>query len=226
MKITLNVEASTAQELLDALSELSDIGAFTPGVCGRAPVSEQIDTSEVTEETLSSVGIPHTALKSGAPVFEVKTKPTDDDPRDVYGSGNGPVDAAQPIPSEAASVEPELPEHDANGEVWSEDLHASPPKINKDGTWRKRRGVATAPQGTVTPVEDTPAPAPAPAVATELTVSQFMEKIGMAVANGTAQVDYIQSLNRDFELQSLADLATDQDKFAAVLAKVQSDGVL
>jgi hypothetical protein len=106
------------------------------------------------------------------------------DPRDVYGPGNGPVDAVRTDrqssdASETPSDTPDddtAPEHDAVGLPWDERIHAGSKVLNADGTWRKRRGVddktvaaveaelrggEPKPDATPQPTEDA-APAPQP----------------------------------------------------------------
>lgn len=73
-----------------------------------------------------------------------------------------PPTETTPTPSE----EPD-PELDSAGVAWDEELHASSKAKNKDGTWRKRRGVDDAPAPPPPAADLAPAPpaaAPAPPV--------------------------------------------------------------
>lgn len=65
------------------------------------------------------------------------------------------------------------PEVDKNGVAWSADLHSTPAKINKDGTWRAKRGVTVAPPAPEpeTPLAETAVTENAPAASAETTTS-------------------------------------------------------
>lgn len=59
-------------------------------------------------------------------------------PQSVFGQ------PAQTVENAANPVAPatDSPVKDANGMVWDERIHSSSREMNKDGTWRKRRGVS------------------------------------------------------------------------------------
>lgn len=79
-------------------------------------------------------------------------------------------------PTEEPTEEPsgdELPETDKNGVAWNADLHSTPAKINKDGTWRAKRGVTAAPPAPEpeTPLAETAVTENAPAEPAATTTS-------------------------------------------------------
>ncbi|MHB8283493.1 MAG: hypothetical protein ACYDD1_02345 [Caulobacteraceae bacterium] len=79
-----------------------------------------------------------------------------------------PTPAAPPPPVAAAPAPPAVDvELDSAGQPWNEELHASSKSKVADGTWRKKRGLATdaAAATLAPPAPAAPAPPPAPAAA-------------------------------------------------------------
>ena len=185
MKYTLTIEADTLEELRDIIERPQAIGVVSTGVQGGYPYTEYA-------------------------VNKVKNPKSEEDPRAVYGPGNGPVDSAQPIPTIQETIGTP---RDSAGVEFNADIHAGEDKTNKDGTWRKKRGASATP---ATPA--TPATLPEPGA--------IMTALATAMQKQAVSVDYVQNLTNEFEMESLADIGHNDELRARVVEKLRADGVL
>lgn len=73
--------------------------------------------------------------------------PVEPEPVTEWGANQGTVEASATTPPPATpatpgQTDPQGRELDKNGYYWDEAIHSKPPKTLKDGTWRKKRGIA------------------------------------------------------------------------------------
>lgn len=200
MKYTLTIHADSVTELLDALNTATST-TFVP------PIPD--------EPSAKSIPVPDEPRV----VY---------DPRDVYGPGNGPVDAVRT----AAPVEPTEPEQDLTG--WDERIHAASKTRNSDGSWRKKRGVSDelvaaveaelrgdTPDATEAPdtteAHDTPA---------EYTPQDVMRRLGELVTNGDFTPADIRQVATDCGLSEIVEIAQDYDALQRVTAYLREKAVM
>jgi len=175
-------------------------------------VAELLDVLNVT-----APAAPAPSAAPAAPAPSV-TLPTGEDPRDVYGPGNGPVEAYVPV------AEPAEPLIDSRDMPWDERIHAASKAINSDGTWRKKRGVSDEIVAEVeaeqsTPVEDTKT--------TEHTAKSVMAHLAALVTSGEKSPQYVSEIAGACDLtDGIAQIASDDDAMLRVVAALQADGVL
>lgn len=137
MKLTLMIEGSAAV-LAKALAALPD-GAAVTGAAPEGMEWTPVDMSRTSGEKIQGViepagNDPTTSTESNGtavPPMPTATTPTADENDD-----GAPADDA--------------PDVDADGLPWDERIHSGNHGLNKDGTWRKRKGVDAAIVQTVT----------------------------------------------------------------------------
>lgn len=138
-------------------------------------------------------------------------------PQSVFGQ---PVRPIENTVSHAVPLS-ELHAHDADGIKWDARIHSSSRELNKDGTWRKRRGVNT---DLVTQVEAelrgapavtgqipyAPAPAPQPQppapAPTEMTFSELLDGVTKAMVAGELSQARINEALQSVGVQALPHL--------------------
>ena len=194
-----------------------------------------IQTNSVAELLdVLNVTAPSAAPAAPAAPAPSVTLPTGEDPRDVYGPGNGPVEAHVPV----AAPEPSEPLIDARDMLWDERIHAASKAINSDGTWRKKRGVSdeivACVEAEYTPpvsakidiTTDTDMTAYA-AYATEHTAKSVMARLAALVTSGEKSPQYVSEIAVACDLtDGIAQIASDDDALQRVVAKLQDEGGL
>ena len=105
-------------------------------------------------------------------------------PAEVFGGGVVQSLASAPQPQVDADV-------DSAGVPYDPAFHASSKALNADGTWRKKRGLASATEPAVIAPPPPPPPAapvvaapPPPADASLMTFPDFMSRVTKALSNG------------------------------------------
>lgn len=199
MKYTLTIHADSVTELLDALNTATST-TFVPPIPDEPRV-----------------------------VPSAKSIPDPDDPRTVYGPGNGPVDAVRT----ATPIEPTEPEQDITG--WDERIHAASKTRNSDGSWRKKRGVSDelvaaveaelrgdTPEATDTP--DTPEATDTPTA--EYTPQDVMRRLGELVTNGDFTPADIRQVATDCGLSEIVEIAQDDDALQRVTDYLREKAVM
>lgn len=202
MKYTLTIHADSVTELLNALNTAT---ATTPA----APVADEPRVVNVARL---------------AP--EVEDVFFSDDPRDVYGPGNGPVEAVRT----ATPVEPTEPEQDLTG--WDERIHAASKTRNSDGSWRKKRGVSdelvaaveAELRGDTSATPDTTDTTEAPTA--EYTPQDVMRRLGELVTNGDFTPADIRQVAADCGLSEIVEIAQDYDALQRVTAYLREKAVM
>ena len=233
MKYTLTIEADSADKLREMLQDAAQKIYTAAGEFVRYDADTNNPATPHSEEG------PFTGV---LPTSTRVTLPTGDDPADVYGSGNGPVEtmyrAVVDVPAPAA------PTVDANNMPHDERIHAGSKALNTDGTWRKKRGVsdelirsveaecvtstvyADHVSGSlpVLPQEDV---ATAELIAPVHTPASIMSRIAALVTSGDKTPAYVQEIVKSCDLtDGIAQIASDSDALERVVAALQADGVL
>nr|AYD75903.1 conserved hypothetical protein [Pseudo-nitzschia multiseries DNA virus] len=196
MKYTLTIHADSVTELLDALNTATST-TFVPPIPDEPRV-----------------------------VPSAKSIPDPDDPRTVYGPGNGPVDAVRT----ATPVEPTEPEQDLTG--WDERIHAASKTRNSDGSWRKKRGVSdelvavveTELRGDTPDATETPDTTDTPTA--EYTPQDVMRRLGELVTNGDFTPADIRQVATDCGLSEIVEIAQDYDALQRVTAYLREKAVM
>ena len=224
MKYTLTIEADSADKLREMLQD----------------AAQKIYTAAgefVRYDDANNPAAPHSEEGPFTGVLPTSTRvtlPTGDDPADVYGPGNGPVEtmyrAGLGLPAARAA-----PTVDANNMPHDERIHAGSKALNADGTWRKKRGVSDElvrrVEAAATPHD---APEPAGAFATSYiptagapTPASIMSRIAALVTSGDKTPAYVQEIVKSCDLtDGIAQIASDSDALERVVAALQADGVL
>ena len=205
MKYTLTIHVDSVKELLDALNAATSTKPAT---------SAAVYTAEQRNVTVVDI----------AP--SAKSIPVPDDPRTVYGPGNGPVDAVRT----ATPVEPTEPEQDLTG--WDERIHAASKTRNSDGSWRKKRGVSdelvavveTELRGDTPDATETPDTTEAPTA--EYTPQDVMRRLGELVTNGDFTPADIRQVATDCGLSEIVEIAQDDDALQRVTAYLREKAVM
>ena len=205
MKYTLTIQVDSVKELLDALNTATSTKPAT---------SAAVYTAEQRNVTVVDI----------AP--SAKSIPDPDDPRTVYGPGNGPVDAVRT----ATPVEPTEPEQDLTG--WDERIHAASKTRNSDGSWRKKRGVSdelvavveTELRGDTPDATETPDTTEAPTA--EYTPQDVMRRLGELVTNGDFTPADIRQVATDCGLSEIVEIAQDDDALQRVTAYLREKAVM
>ena len=238
MKYTLTIEADSADKLREMLRD----------------AAQKIYTAAgefVRYDDTNNPAAPHSSANAFAwsiPTSTRVTLPTGDDPADVYGSGNGPVETMYRAVADVPA--PTAPAVDANNMPHDERIHAGSKALNADGTWRKKRGVSydlvrrveaecvtstvyadnvsgsspVLPQEDVTTITGTytgayTTSAPTPA--------SIMSRIAALVTSGDKTPAYVQEIAKSCDLtDGIAQIASDSDALERVVAALQADGVL
>jgi hypothetical protein len=197
MKYTLTIHADSVTELLDALNTATST-TFVP------PTPDEPSAKSIPDPEDPRV------------VY---------DPRDVYGPGNGPVDAVRT----AAPVEPTETEQDLTG--WDERIHAASKTRNSDGSWRKKRGVSDELVAVVeaelrgdTP--DTQDATEAPDTPAEYTPQDVMRRLGELVTNGDFTPADIRQVATDCGLSEIVEIAQDYHALQRVTAYLREKAVM
>lgn len=198
MKYTLTIHADSVTELLNALNTAT---ATTPA----APIPDE-----------------------PCVVPSAKSIPDPDDPRDVYGPGNGPVDAVRT----ATPVEPTEPEQDLTG--WDERIHAASKTRNSDGSWRKKRGVSdelvaaveAELRGDTPDATETTETPDTPDATAEYTPQDVMRRLGELVTNGDFTPADIRQVAADCGLSEIVEIAQDYDALQRVTAYLREKAVM
>ena len=180
-------------------------------------VAELLDVLNVTAPSAAPA-----ALAAPAPSV---TLPTGEDPRDVYGPGNGPVEAYVPV----AAPEPSEPLIDARDMLWDERIHAASKAINSDGTWRKKRGVSDEIVACVEAEHTTPVSVGIDITteAAEHTAKSVMARLAALVTSGEKSPQYVSEIAVACDLtDGIAQIASDDDALQRVVAKLQDEGGL
>lgn len=145
--ITLRV----GKDIADLAIEISNtVGTFTEPsidkIQGHNPtqvvVDEVFNVTELAEAETMGKPVCSTVDASQSTIAPVDTQVNTSlpEPTSVFGQ------AAQTTANEVNRAVPlsELHAHDADGIKWDKRIHSSSKELNKDGTWRKRRGVDDA----------------------------------------------------------------------------------
>ena len=185
-----------------------------------------IETNSVAELLdVLNVTAPSAAPAAPAAPAPSVTLPTGEDPRDVYGPGNGPVEACVPV----AAPEPSEPLIDARDMLWDERIHAASKAINSDGTWRKKRGVSDE---IVAEVEAEHTPPVSVGIdltteAAEHTAKSVMARLAALVTSGEKSPQYVSEIADACDLtDGIAQIASDDDALQRVVTKLQDEGGL
>ena len=227
MKYTLTIEADSADKLREMLQD----------------AAQKIYTAAgefVRYDDANNPAAPHSEEGPFTGVLPTSTRvtlPTGEDPADVYGPGNGPVEtmyrAVADVPAPAPTA-PTAPTVDANNMPHDERIHAGSKALNADGTWRKKRGVSDE---LVRKVEASLATCGG-SIATEpvlvgaqphtgITPASIMSRIAALVTSGDKTPAYVQEIVKSCDLtDGIAQIASDSDALERVVAALQADGVL
>jgi hypothetical protein len=215
MKYTLTIEADSATELFDAL-----VASATVYRLSDAAEPRDVPERELTDDEIASLPTPPQSTK----VIERVTLPTGDDPSDVYGPGNGPVDAYRP---DATPASEPTPATDANNMSHDERIHAGSKALNADGTWRKKRGVSDELIRSVEAGHAAGGGEVTPETVSEHTPASIMSRIAALVTSGDKTPAYVQEIAKSCDLtDGIAQIASDSDALQRVVAALQADGVL
>lgn len=198
MKYTLTIHADSVTELLGALNTATS-------TMPAAPVADEPRVVNVARL---------------AP--EVDDVFFSDGPRDVYGPGNGPVEAVRT----ATPIETTEPEQDLTG--WDERIHAASKTRNSDGSWRKKRGVSdelvaaveAELRGETTEATDTPD------TTAEYTPQQVLRRLGELVTNGDFTPADIRQVAAECGLSEIVEIARDYDALQRVTAYLREKAVM
>jgi hypothetical protein len=232
MKYTLTIEADSADKLREMLQDAAQKIYTAAGEFVRYDDTNNPATPHSEEGPFTGV----------LPTSTRVTLPTGDDPADVYGPGNGPVETMYRAVADVPAPAPTAPTVDANNMPHDERIHAGSKALNADGTWRKKRGVSDelirSVEAAATP-HDAPEPdrcgepgliydgtdaflaplAPTPA--------SIMSRIAALVTSGDKTPAYVQEIVKSCDLtDGIAQIASDSDALERVVAALQADGVL
>lgn len=128
-KLTVKLDASDVREAIDkAVEELRAEPTFNAAELAEAetlgkPVASTVDVSQSTTAPVD------TTVNISTPT-----------PQSVFGQ---PAQNTENVANHAVPLS-ELHAHDVDGIKWDKRIHSSSKELNKDGTWRKRRGVDDA----------------------------------------------------------------------------------
>ena len=103
-------------------------------------------------------------------------------------------------------------ELDSSGQPWDERIHAGNKSTNKDGTWRKKRGVDTELVKQVEQGEAGPAPEPKPD--TSVPYAQLMQLVSAAVQGGHLAMPQLNELYKNLGVSNVTDLKGSAEKIA------------
>ena len=224
MKYTLTIEADSADKLREMLRDAAR-NIYT--AAGDA----------VRYDDANNPAAPHSEEGPFTGVLPTSTRvtlPTGDDPADVYGPGNGPVETMYRAVADVPAPAPAAPAVDANNMPHDERIHAGSKALNTDGTWRKKRGVSDE---LVRRVEAGLATCGG-SIATEpvlvgaqphtgITPASIMSRIAALVTSGDKTPAYVQEIAKSCDLtDGIAQIASDSDALERVVAALQADGVL
>ena len=234
MKYTLTIEADSADKLREMLQDAAQKIYTAAGEFVRYDADTNNPATPHSEEG------PFTGV---LPASTRVTLPTGDDPADVYGSGNGPVETMYRAVVDVQA--PAAPTVDANNMPHDERIHAGSKALNTDGTWRKKRGVsdelvrrveaglatcggsiATEPDRCGEPglIYDGTDAFLAPLAPTPASI---MSRIAALVTSGDKTPAYVQEIAKSCDLtDGIAQIASDSDALERVVAALQADGVL
>lgn len=151
MRITIELEtvprpemAAAFGRLLVAAAEVEKVPGLLSNLQDSAP-SVQID--EVSPEwPLGDPQVVDDVSPAVRDINPVTWSPAGEDPAPPPPGSDIP-----PPPQDNSAVAPKQ-RPSRTGQIWSSELHSSPPAENKDGTWRKKRGTGTAKAVTATTV--------------------------------------------------------------------------
>ena len=244
MKYTLTIEADSADKLREMLQD----------------AAQKIYTAAgefVRYDDANNPAAPHSEEGPFTGVLPTSTRvtlPTGDDPADVYGPGNGPVETMYRAVADVPA--PTAPAVDANNMPHDERIHAGSKALNADGTWRKKRGVSDelirsveaehtvkTPRTVGVEAAATPHDAPEPDRCGEPgliydgtdaflaplapTPASIMSRIAALVTSGDKTPAYVQEIVKSCDLaDGIAQIASDSDALERVVAALQADGVL
>ena len=219
MKYTLTIEADSATELFDALVASATVYRLSDA----EPVEP---TGTVNPLPPHSEEGPFTGV---LPTSTRVTLPTGEDPADVYGPGNGPVETMYRA---VADVPAPAPTADANNTPHDERIHAGSKALNADGTWRKKRSVSDELIRSVEAEYATPVPEHVSTYIgaqphTGPTPASVMSRIAALVTSGDKTPAYVQEIVKSCDLtDGIAQIASDSDALERVVAALQADGVM
>jgi len=245
MKYTLTIEADSADKLREMLQDAAQKIYTAAGEFVRYDADTNNPATPHSEEG------PFTGV---LPTSTRVTLPTGEDPADVYGPGNGPVETMYRAVADVPAPAPTAPTVDANNMPHDERIHAGSKALNADGTWRKKRGVsdelvrrveAECVTSTVyadnvsgsSPVLPEPDRCGEPGLIYDgtdaflaplaPTPASIMSRIAALVTSGDKTPAYVQEIVKSCDLtDGIAQIASDSDALERVVAALQADGVL
>ena len=232
MKYTLTIEADSADKLREMLQDAAQKIYTAAGEFVRYDDTNNPATPHSEEGPFTGV----------LPASTRVTLPTGEDPADVYGPGNGPVETMYRAVADVPAPTPAAPAVDANNMPHDERIHAGSKALNTDGTWRKKRGVSyeliRSVEAAATP-HDAPEPdrygepgliydgADAFLAPLAPTPASIMSRIAALVTSGDKTPAYVQEIVKSCDLtDGIAQIASDSDALERVVAALQADGVL
>ena len=129
----LNIAKGIIFQLIDRI-ETRNKGLINNTPAPTFNATELAEAEQLGKPVCSTVAAdPSTTAPAGTQVGTFLPEPTS-----VFGQ---PVQTTENVANHAVPLS-ELHAHDADGVKWDKRIHSSSKELNKDGTWRKRRGVA------------------------------------------------------------------------------------
>jgi hypothetical protein len=135
----------------------------------------------------------------------------------------GPADAL--LSTSASTEQPVISERDSSGLAWNEKIHSGTKAVNKDGTWRNRKGTdkltisrVTAEMrahdlATMPPVAATAVVPSVPVAAGQLTFGHIVKRVESALTSGKLTQEALQTIVASCGLMALPDLLKRPDLF-------------
>ncbi len=113
-------------------------------------------------------------------------------------------------------------ETDSSGTVWNADIHSSSKAKNKDGTWRRKRGIdddapAAPVQQVIPPVQPVPA---APVAAPTIDYNTLMNLVGAKMMEGKLSNASLGTIMVEYGITNFQELIPRPDLIPTIYAKV------